>query len=204
MTASRLIAASDVLPISFPGYVAGNWYIPSGISIMAAGGAPGTNSVRLFPGYIMQQITLNTLGVRIATTQAAGNVQAAIYANNAATMRPTGAALASTASMSTTTAANVNAAVSLQLGPGFYWFGVCHDNATSSLVGPSNTNGMGPSFLMGSATQGNVVGSSGGSLMGVTFAGTFGTWPDLTAQAFTESGGSSAFGVVQFKVASVP
>lgn len=186
-----------------PGYIASNWYLPMGATgTVVTGGNPGANNIKLFPGYIKERITINALGVRVATLSAGGNVQAAIYANNAATGRPTGNALASTASMSTASVANVNAAVSVQVEPGLYWFATCMDNATATLAALSNTSTIGMTVLVGSATQANDL--AGGGLVGLTVSGTFGTWPSMTGQTFTENNNTSAIGLVQFEVGSVP
>lgn len=184
-----------------PGYIVGNWYVPSGITFIAGGSAPSANSIRLFPSYIKERITINSLGVRVSTLFASGNVQAAIYAANTATGRPTGNALASTASMSTTSVASVNAAVSLQLEPGLYWFGTCMDNATSALAAVSASS-IGASSTIGSATQANDLGAGG--LTSISVIGTFGTWPDMTSASFVETNGSGGVGIVQFKIGSVP
>lgn len=184
-------------------YIANNWYLPDNIVVAPQGGVnPGIGSIRLFPGTIRHRMTIAQLGVRVSTTNA-GNVQAAIYANNPATGRPTGNALASTASMSTASAATVTADASVQVEPGLYWFGTCFDNATAALASISNTSGVGMARLIGSSSPSNIM-TSTACLSGVNLAGTFGTWPDLTAASFTENQGSSAYGVVQFKVGSIP
>lgn len=186
-----------------PGYIVSNWYVPVGVQIgNFAGANPGANSIRMLPAFIKERITLNALGVRVATLSAGGNVQAAIYANNPATGRPQGSPLASTASMPTASVASVNAAVSVQLEPGIYWFATCMDNATATLVTMVNTSTGPLSATIGSATQSNDLG--GGGFTGLSVAGTFGTWPNMTGQTFTELNNSSATGIVQFEVGSVP
>lgn len=204
MSIARQIASSDVLPISSqPGYVAENWYIPTTTTTyMGNGGAPGNGSIRLFAGYIHRTVTLNSLGARVVVT-AAGNVQAAIYANDPATTRPTGSALASTASLSTASTANVNATVSVQLTAGLYWFATNCDNATATFISlPANTTFQ--SGIIGSATASDVIGSAGGGICGLSVAQAFGTWPSLTAASFSVISNSNTVPIVQFKVASVP
>ena len=184
-------------------YIVNNWYLPDNVAVAPQGGVnPGVGSIRLFPGIIRHRMTIAQLGVRISTTNA-GNVQAAIYANNPATGRPTGNALASTASMSTASAATVTADASVQVESGLYWFGTCLDNATATLATISNTIGVGMSRLIGSSTASNVM-TTTACLTGVNVSGTFGTWPDLSSASFTENQGSSAYGAVQFKVGSIP
>ena len=187
-----------------PGYIVNNWYLPAGITAIASGGNGGTGTLRLVPAYIKERITISNLGVRVTTLSAGGNVQAAIYANNPATGRPTGNALVSTASMSTASVANVSAAASVQLEPGLYWFATCLDNATAVLAAVSSTQ------AIASTTIGSAIASGGGALTttagltGVNVAGTFGTWPSLTSATFNESAGSAGYGAVVFQVASVP
>lgn len=189
------------LTSDFTGYIVGNWYAPSGPALITSGVAPGTGSIRLYPAYIKQTVTLNSLGVRITTAAAAGNCQLAIYANNAATGRPTGSALASTASISTTATGSLNSAVSIQLTQGLYWWAVNCDNATVTLTSIATTD-MWFSRTIGSPTQSGVPGT-GAANSGVGVTQTFGTWPSLTAGSFTEGGGGT-FPIVQFKPASIP
>lgn len=203
MPAPRQIAQSDTLPITdFPGYVVGNWYLPFGLpGALIAGVAPGLNSIRLTPGYIKQKATIDSLGVRVTTLFSGGNAQAAIYASDL-TSRPTGAALASSASMSTTSTGNVNAAVSLQLNPGLYWFATNLDNATAALAGANISNAALSTFI-GSPTQSTCLGS-GQSFVGLAVAATFGNWPDLTAASKAEVLFNGTVPLVQFKIGSVP
>ena len=201
MTAPRFIADYDVTGTHFshPGYVSGNWYIGD-IGGYTAGAAPGLGSIRAYPFYLQQPVTINALGLRVTTLSAGGNVQAAIYAHNSATGRPTGNALASTASMSTASAASVNSAVNVTLPAGIYWFATNCDNATSAFAGISS----GLSFIsstIGSATQSNVISASPNGISGVTVSQTFGTWPDLTSATFTETTSGSTMPMVQFKAA---
>jgi hypothetical protein len=186
----------------FGTYIVGNWYVPQNTGLIAAGGAGGTGSIRLRLVYIPIQVTIDTLGVRINIAGAAGNMQAAIYANNTATMRPTGNALVSTASMSTAATAAVNAAASLQLGPGWYWTATNCDNATAAAAG-ENSGTWSQSSTVGSTTQQNTLGGSSG-FGGLSVAQTFGTWPDLTAASFADVTSAATIPVLTFKVASVP
>lgn len=58
--------------------------------------------------------------------------------------------------------------------------------------------------IIGSATQANVFNGGSGTLVGVSFAQTFGTWPDATALAWTEFTTNTGMAGVQFLVNSVP
>ena len=184
------------------GYIAANWYIPLGTYGSTSGANPGANTIRIYPAFIRERITINALGMQINTLSAGGNVQAAIYANNASTNQPTGTALASTASMSTASTGPVNAAVSLQVEPGLYWFASNCDNATAIFAAVLTSGNA--SALVGNATQSNVL-TAGAGIQGYSFAQTFNTWPDLTAASLTAVvSGSGVTPIVEFKVASVP
>jgi len=185
-----------------PGYIVNNWYLPYALTSFVASIAPGANSIRLFPAFIKHRVTISALGLRVATLSAGGNVQVAIYANNPATGRPTGTALVSTASMSTAAVANVNAAASVQLEPGLYWFATNCDNGTATFAGAAAST-VYVGAVIGSATQGNdLLGTQ--TLLGLSVAQTFGTWPDLTSASFTEVLTSGSVPLPQFKVGSVP
>lgn len=188
-----------------PGYVVGNWYIGN-TGIFGSGTAPGSGSIRAYPFYLKERVTINSLGLRVTIVSAGGNVQAAIYANNPAagtTGRPTGNALASTASMSTTTGTSISAAISVQLEPGLYWLCTNCDNGVAAFTG-FNPSGMFVPHVIGSATQSNVITGSNGGLIGVVVTQTFGTWPDLTAASFVENTSGATTPLVQFKIGSVP
>lgn len=203
MSISRAIALTDInnLLVDHPGYVVNRWYTPVITGHVTGGNASGTGNLVIVPGRLRQLITLSALGVRISTANA-GNVQAAIYAHDPATGKPTGTALASTASMSTASAAAVNAAVSIQLSPSLYWWAINIDNATAALTSMSIIS-LGMSQQIGSATQANLTTGAAG-LNAYYVAQTFGTWPDLTSASFTELNTANWAPVVQFKVASVP
>lgn len=186
-----------------PEYIAGSWYVADSFTIGSAGGALPGNSARFYLAKVRETVTLNALGVRIITASSGGNVQAAIYANDPTIMRPTGPLLAATASISTTTGGSFNSTISKQLGSGQYWFGINTDNAVATFVCGSTTSLLSAS-LIGSATQANNLGAGGGALTYVSTPLTFGTWGDLTGATFTEANASNVFGLVQFKVASVP
>jgi hypothetical protein len=202
-TAAKCQISTQPLSSDFPGYIVGNWYLPfGGQNALITGVAPGSGTIKLYPAYIKQKITIDTLGLRITTLSVGGNVQIAIYANNYTTGKPTGNALISTASMSTASAVNVNSAASLQLNPGLYWFATNSDNATSAYTS-FNTSSSYISSIIGSTTQSNTLGNGQG-YAGLSVSQTFGTWPDLTAGSFTESTANQTMPVVQFKVVSVP
>ncbi len=200
---ARSVAAAaavwvTISPGNHPGYVNDRWYnaIEGFNAQMTLAAVALNGKITFYPAYIRERITVSALGVRIGTT-ATGNVQAAVYRNNPVTMRPTGTPVASTTSMSTASAVNVNAAVNVVLEPGLYWFGTNIDNATGRLIG-YNSASQALGNLIGGAAQSDVLaGQVGLSCLQVTQ--TFGTWPDATAATFTPVTGT-AVPVVQYKV----
>jgi hypothetical protein len=183
--------------------VVNNWYA-GGAKFAAQFGsnsATAANTIRCYPDFFNGPATISSLGFKIGTTNA-GNIQAAIYANNATTMRPTGTVLGSTASMSTTVSTEVNASVSIVLtGNPIIWFCSNLDNATATTTGLNPLLAM-MAALLGSSSQGNV-GNGANLTAGVSVAQTFNTWPDLTSGSFTEITGA-LMPVVKYKIGSVP
>jgi len=179
---------------------ANRWQIPFGIIGVNAGGALSANTITFFLGYLPQKCTITALGNRVSTLAASGNFQNAIYANSSS-MRPTGTALASTASMSTAATGHLNSAVNVQLDVGWYWWATNVDTNAGSTVRLDGVNGSIAAGIVGAATQANNIfdGIGNGSL---TLAQTFNTWPDVTASSFSE--GFPSTPVVQYKVGSVP
>lgn len=198
---ARAIAPSDVLPLGpYPAYVSGKWRLASMDQAISGGQAPGANSIRLYPFYVHDSLTIDRLGLCVTTLQAGGNVQAAIYASDATTLNPTGAALVSTASISAAGTGSVEATVSATLQPGIYWAATNCDNATNAF----DANGSTSTWMaraIGSATQSACMTTGGGTLSGYTFAQTYGTWPDLTGQTFAELTTSQRIPLIQFRVA---
>lgn len=184
--------AGDTITIAasppFPAYIAGNYYLPPGVTV-GAGTAPPVNTIRCVPFQIFQPVTIQAIGTRITTLSASGNVQFAIYANNAATGRPTGTALGATGSLSTTLTGVFSAAPAggnFTLQPGTYWSAVNQDNSTAAY----RTNATGQSFttaLIGTATEASITNASTSAALTISTAQTFGTWPDLTGASFTET-----------------
>lgn len=182
-----------------PDYVAGNWYLPYIIVATSNGQAPGAGSIRLVPMYLKSKLTINNLGVNITTASAGGNVQAAIYANNPATGRPTGTALVTTGNMATDATGAVSSTVNIQLNPGLYWFATNSDNSTVTYISNGSTSPY-QSIMIGSTSLSNTA----GMLSGLSVTQTFGTWPNLTSASFTELSTSQRIPLVFFRVGSVP
>jgi hypothetical protein len=180
-------------------YAANRWEVPFGVTGVNAGGALSANNITFFLGYLPQKCTITALGNRVSTLAASGNFQNAIYANSSS-MRPTGNALASTASMSTAATGHLNSAVNVQLDVGWYWWATNVDASAGSTVRLNGVSSSLAAGITGAATQANNIFDGIG--VGITLAQTFGTWPDVTASSFTE--GFPSTPVVQFKVGSVP
>jgi hypothetical protein len=188
------------------GYIANNWY-PGPDVIPGTGAARGIDTILAFPIIVPQTITISDLGCRVATAQAAKNIQLAIYASNATTCRPTGSALSSTASITLASVANVSAALgaNVQLTAGsVYWLASNVDSTTAVMASISLAGHFIPG-LMGSTTINDLwSGGQAATIMGVSTAQTFGTWPDLTAASFTVLANSGTMTNIAFKVASIP
>lgn len=188
-----------------PGFVAGRWYFPLSGVTLAAGAAISANSIRMLPFMLKQRITISDLAARVSTTSASGNFQLAIYGSLATTKYPTGNVLAATGNMSTTSSGGVTADITgadVQLEPGLYWMAINQDNSTAvyQTIGAGAIHAL---ELIGSATESNFSSASGVPGFYLSFAQTFGTWPDLTGQTMVE-GSSGANAMIHFKVASVP
>ena len=195
-TAPRRQRTADIVGV--PNYVVNRYYWPFGVTYTGTVVAPGANSLRFFKARILQSCTIDTVIMRVVATQASQNVQAAIY-NDSATGFP-GTLVASSASMSTTAAGAVTAAIAATLYVNqYYWFAACCDHATPTF-GSQLATGMalGPA-LIGSTSTGNL---SAGAPVGVSYAGTFGTWPDMTANSVTDVG-TASIPIVGFRVASI-
>jgi multisubunit Na+/H+ antiporter MnhE subunit len=173
-----------------PGYVAGRFY-PCSNSTVAGGTAVTASNIRAMPFTISKPITVSALGARVTTASASGNFQLAIYAHDPAAVAPTGAALCSTASLSTTSATALSGAVtSVTLQPGTYWMAVNQDNSTAAyqtLAAAATQAG----YIAGSTTLATVSSANATATYALSVAQTYGTWPDLTSASFTEVSGAT-------------
>lgn len=192
----------SLLPfVPHPGYASGRWYVPWGKGTESAGSAPGANSIRLAPGYLLSPVTITALGLRVGTTSAGGHVQAAIYAHDRSTQIFYGNPLISVGSMATDTAASVaaNLAGNVLLNPGLYWFASNCDSGTA-VFSAFTTSSLDVAANIGASSQGGTIGGSGSGITGFSVSQTFGTWPDLTGASATGIITSSV-PLIQFKVA---
>lgn len=189
------------LPLaSVSGVIAGNWYPPFLVSTVAGSALP-VNVARFMPIQPRQLMTLNALGLRVGT--AGTGIDLAVYANDPATMRPTGSQLSSTGNIVATATGPVSGALgaNVQVFPDqAYWLGINNNNAALACTGCVGSF-LGTAFLVGSATLGSIISTS--ALTCITTPLAYGTWGNLTAAAWTEVTGQ-ANALIEHRVASVP
>jgi len=169
-----------------PGYVSGNWYPADfGLSV-SSGTAYAANTIYFAPLVIYQDVTITDLAAEITTAVAASNFQLAIYAMDATTKRPTGAALTSTSNMSgaATTSVGSTLASPVVLAAGLWWAAVNSDSAIGLRTVAQSQGWI--ASLVGSATLGNIAKSAPG-VLGYRVAQTFGTWPTVSPAGLTEN-----------------
>lgn len=193
-------------------YLANSWQIGGAETLgqPVSNSTAGSNSIHCYPGYFYgYQSMLSTLGARINTTSAGGNLQVAIYGDNPATHRPTGFPLVSSASLSTATAGPVSttqttsgATINVLLTTQRLWWCSNFDNITATANGFTSTPAM-SALMGGTATQSNLQNTSN-LMSGVTVPQTFGTWPDLTSATFTEQNSLTWVGVQFMLSATLP
>lgn len=177
-----------------PGYVSGRFYPTLPVS-MSSAAVPAVDLVYLYLFFLPVSVTLATLAARVVTAGAASSVKAAVWANNAATQRPTGLPLIAyntgiaTTSSSTTLSMDVT---DTALASGWYWAGTKHTGTLPQMAGM--TNGQGDLVRQFGATT--ATGATIGSSMPVGLS-----TPDayandisalnLTAATFTEVAGTT-------------
>lgn len=161
---------------------------------VTAGTASQSGQIRCTPFPIFQATTITELGSRVTTASAGQNFQLAIYANDAAAMKPTGVALASTGNVSAAATGGIGAAISqtsVTLQPGLYWFCTNCSDATIALlaIDIATTWGM---WTIGESTWANALAGSAQLSIAVAYTQTFGTWPDLTSASPSSYGSSGS------------
>lgn len=193
----------------FPGYKAGNWYLPFGPTIGATGSAPANNTTfYCYPFYVPQTVTISDLGVRMSTP-GSSNIQIAVYNNDASVPNRAGTLVGATGDIANNGSAGI---LSTTIAGGnkqllqntLYWGCLAANDGTGVYTAYSATSPFMPQMI-GSATVGNVINSST-VLLAISYATqTYGTWPDFTGVAGTETLGASARGyMIGFKVVSTP
>lgn len=168
-------------------YVSGNWYNGIPHARVSAQNAFGNSKIYFAPFEIRAAVTITDLAIRV-TTGAAGTAQVAIYANDAALGRPTGAPLAEVAGLDTTSPAAVSGTLAspVTFQPGVYWFAVQLSSATAAISGTTADAGS-MSALIGSATLANVISAAAVVSINLALTNTFGTFPTLPSGSFVES-----------------
>jgi hypothetical protein len=199
----QIVSSGSTGAVFHPGYVANNWYSPYGYNPNApAPAAVGAGVMACSYGAIFQPVTINTLGSRVSTLSAGGNVQFAVYANGS-WGRPS-APVVSTGNVSTAATGIVSSAVAASLAAGSYWFCQNADNGTVVMAAQAANTVSFATFYLGSAGQAAAGTGPATPNPGISVAQAFGTWPTWTsATAWTEVATASA-PYVGFKVASSP
>lgn len=192
ITWAALVAAMRATSTGFPDYVSGRNYILDQLGAPSNGSNIGTGKARCFPMRIQAPITIDRLGVHIATGSAGGNVRVGIHSPDN-TNRRAGALICATGNIATDSSGtsvvplvdSTGAALaSVTINPGLYWGELRVDNATVVTTG-YGANAMGGA-LIGAPAGTALVGSSAVGqraldyTTGYSFAGNFG---DLSATA---------------------
>lgn len=218
-TSVTSVAGSDIVPVvqgsdnrkvtvsqlalfaaEHPGYVAGRWYFPQISATIANGAAVGLNTIIFTPVFILKPVTVDALAAYVPAAASGVNCQLALYANNPATVSPTGNALCQTASLSLGTAGNIVGTVTpVLVAPGMYWLAVNRDG-NAALTAYTAAGGADIAALIGiSATNPFIAVNDFRPLRG--FTQTFGTWPDMTGQPLGTAVNTTNGAVIAFRAA---
>ncbi len=187
-----------------PGYKSANWYTPFYFGSLVNGAGSSSGTIYYFPIYIFRSITVSDLGCHVTASAAGGNVKLAIYAHDTSTNRPSGTPLAETGNISTASTGLVSADITganVTLAAGLYWAAFWMDNTSAGLRAIERSSFSVDTCLVGSATIGNVITSSGFVAKGLTSAETFGAWPNATSETFTEVAENRAHAIILMKAA---
>jgi hypothetical protein len=189
-----------------PGYLSGGSYILAPQTATAAIVPTGDTTAFFSPFFVKSRVTVNQMGMRVTTAGTGSAVKYAIYANNATTVRPTGAPLAFSNAGSATTTLNTNirqtvlnaASAQAVLVPGvMYWAASKHTGTTlpfTTMVGSSSTTN---AILLGASILSSTV-----QYIGLTALQDYGTnWPDASGLSFSLANGSSAIPLLEMVVA---
>jgi hypothetical protein len=174
------------------GYASGTWY-QLGRGELVAGSALVANSIRLIPFYLPDDITILNFGARIVTASSGNSIQLAIYGN--AGCYPSGSPIAATASISTTTVGLVSATRSgggaFAMSRGFYWMAINSNNSVAAMQ-TFKTGDPITSWFSGALNQSSVSPADDRGSYTLSYAQTFGTWPNLAGGALAVEETSSA------------
>lgn len=200
MAAPFFTPASPVPP---PPYLADRFY-GTGPMVTSNSAAAASGLVRMYPFELRAQMTVAALMTRVQTV-GLGSFQLAIYANNPATMRPTGAVLARTGDMSTTSLATVTANITggnVVLPAGVYWACTNVDATSAVAIFQSiNLNQAVVTSIMGALTADTASSSVAQSTVTLTTPMAYNTWSSMTSAVFTEYTGSTTAAHIWLKAA---
>lgn len=150
------------------GYASGAWLRPIPVSLVAT--TVAANVLYAVPFFVAAPVTIQALGVRVATGVSSTNVKLGIYSN--VNGRP-GAKLAEIASPASTATSSSNATAALAsnitLQPGWYWLASIYDGAPQ-VHGIASATDLFTTFLIG-ATAMDIAMSASGLTTGVTGTG---------------------------------
>ena len=172
-----------------PGYAAGGYYLADGIGVPATPAANASNTIYFHPFLLLADTTVDSLLARVTTGAASGLFQMALYAADATTRLPTGAALYSSASQSTTSAATIeDTGPSLALKAGLYWTASNKDTTAATAVFLSTSvSQFRVAQTVPAQTAAGLLAGTATSLTGYSrTSSTFGTWPTLTGVYATD------------------
>jgi hypothetical protein len=187
------------------GYVDDTWINPF-IGFLAAGAAHPANTITFIPFKVVRDITVDGLGARVTTSGAGANCQLAIYANNNTTGRPTGNPLINTGNISvaaTGTVSEVGLTPVTLTANTVYW-AACNLSAGGPIFQAFNGAHTGTmTNFIGSSTLANISSGTGTGTLHLRLTQTFGTWPDVTSDSFTENTANSV--AIQFlRISNLP
>jgi hypothetical protein len=158
----------------------------------------------MYPFLLSSQMTLESLTARVITV-GLGSFQLAIYANDRATMRPTGTVLARTADMSSTSLAVVSANVvggNVVLPPGIYWAATNVDATSATAVFQAlNLNLSEVTAIAGALTAATASSTASTALVTLTTPMAYDTWSTMTGASFTEIAGHTPAAFIWLKAA---
>lgn len=175
-------SGGTLINAAHPGYLSGGYYFADGIMHAATPAANSANTIYFHPFVLVASATIDSLIARVSTAAASGLFQMALYASHATTGLPTGAALYSSASQSTTSATVIeDTGPSLALSAGLYWAAFNKDTTAATAVFTSlTTNSLRVPQLVPAQTAAGLMAAVASVLAGYSRSTTFGTWPTLT------------------------
>lgn len=159
--------------LTHPGHVTGRWYASVPDAALSNGVALNASRSYWYPFFVPEAVTVSDLGARVITASAAGLFGLAIYAMDATTKQPSGAALASIVGLSTTagnTPVSGTLGAPVALARGWYWAAHMVDNATATFTILAATAAGYPG-LIGNTTIGNVAAAAASQITGLQSSG---------------------------------